>query len=391
MMTRIAAALLLAAVVAPAAAGAQTCGGDFGQWLAAARQEAVEKGVGETGLAALAAARVDQKVLAADRAQRVFTQTFTEFADRMISSYRLKQGEANLKRHASVFSRAEQEYGVPAAVITAFWALETDFGAVQGDFDTLNALVTLSHDCRRPELFRPQVFSLLTLFDLGMLPTDVKGAWAGEVGMMQMLPSDYLERGRDGDGDGVIDLRRSAPDAILSTANKIAAKGWKAGQPWLLEVRVPGDLPWAETSRSNKLPLSQWAAWGVTRHDGGPLAGDMSAGLALPMGHKGPAFLTFDNYEIFLQWNQSFIYTLTAANLANRFAGEPKFDRRDPDPGLSPEAMKLLQQKLEAKGHDVGAIDGILGAGTREAVRQEQIRLGLVADGWPTPALLSNL
>ena len=387
--TAAAIALVFAGATAPAFA--QTCGGDFPTWLDAARTEAIEKGVGERGLAALAQARPDQIVLNADRAQHVFTQTFAEFSDRMISAYRLKQGAANLQKYASVFARAEQEFGVPAPVIAAFWALETDFGAVQGDFNTLNALVTLSHDCRRPDLFRPQIFALLTLIDRGMLPADVKGAWAGEIGQMQMLPTDILARGQDGDGDGIVDVRSSAPDAILTTAAKIKSRGWQAGKPWIMEVRIPDSLPWEKTGRTNKLPLSQWAEWGVTTRDGSPLQGDDAAGLVLPMGHKGPAFLTFDNYDVYLEWNQSFIYTLTAAHLASRLAGAPKFDRRSPEPGLSLETMKQLQTKLQARGHDVGKIDGILGVGTREAVRQEQMRLGLVVDGWPTPALLSNL
>ena len=151
--------------------------------------------------------RSTPKVLQRDRAQGVFTQTFAEFAGRMINDYRLKNGAANLKKYAEVFARSEQESGVPGPVIAAFWALETDFGAVQGDFVTLNALVTLAHDCRRPELFRPQLVPLLTLIDRGVLPADTKGAWAGEIGQTQLLPSDYLLRGVDGDGDGKVDLQ----------------------------------------------------------------------------------------------------------------------------------------------------------------------------------------
>ncbi len=149
-------------------------------------------------------------MLKRDRAQGVFTQTFAEFSNRMINDYRLKQGAANLKKYADVFARADQEFGVPGPVIAAFWGLETDFGAVQGDFNTLNALVTLAHDCRRPELFRPQIVPLLTLIDHGDLPADVTGAWAGEIGQTQMLPSDIKNRGVDGDGDGLVDVRKSA-------------------------------------------------------------------------------------------------------------------------------------------------------------------------------------
>jgi lytic murein transglycosylase len=373
-------------------AAAQQCGGDFGAWMSGMQQEAQSAGIGERGLSALRDARVDQRVLSRDRAQGVFTQTFIEFSGRMISSHRLENGAANLRRHSDLFARAERDYGVPGPVITAFWALETDFGAVQGDFNTLNALVTLAHDCRRPELFRPQIVPLLTLFDRGDLPVDVQGAWAGEIGQTQMLPSDILTKGVDGDGDGVVDIRRSVPDVILTTANKIQSRGWRAGEPWMEEVRVPDQMPWEETGRSNKLPISQWSAWGVTKRDGSPLDESRpNAGLALPMGHKGPAFLVYPNFDIYLEWNQSFTYTLTAANLATRLAGAPKFDPRNPEPGLSGDAMKLLQQKLVDRGHDVGGIDGILGVMTREAVRLEQMRLGFVVDGWPTQALLANL
>ena len=220
----------------------------------------------------------------------------------------------------------------------------------------------------------------------------MKGAWAGEIGQTQILPTDYLLRGIDGDGDGVVDLRGSAPDVIMTTANKIEHRGWKRGEPWMQEVSVPDQMPWDQTGRTNKLPLSQWAEWGVKNRDGSPLADNgLEAGLVLPMGHKGPAFLTYDNYDIYLQWNQSFIYTLTAAHLAARLAGDPQFERRNPEEGLVGESMKLLQQKLVDRGYDVGGIDGILGTNTREAVRQEQARLGLPVDGWPTPALLANL
>ncbi|MER8722738.1 peptidoglycan-binding protein [Mesorhizobium sp. M1027] len=382
------AALLLSAV--PAAA--QQCGGDFEAWKQGVAAEARAAGVGAAGLDALENATLDEKALARDRAQGVFTQTFIEFSNRMISSHRLKQGAANLQKYAEVFARADREYGVQAPVIAAFWALETDFGAVQGAFHTLNALVSLSYDCRRPQLFRPQIVPLLILIDRGVVPADVTGAWAGEIGQTQMLPSDYLGHGVDGDGDGLVDLRGSAPDVIMSTASKIRSRGWKRDQPWIEEVRVPDNLPWEQTGRTNKLPLTQWSQWGVTRPDGTPLLDNgLKAGLALPMGRKGPAFLTYDNFDVYLEWNQSFTYALTAANLAARLGGAPRFDPRNPDPGLDGDQMKALQTKLEARGYDVGTVDGILGTNTREAIRKEQMRLGLPVDGWPTPELLARL
>lgn len=381
---------VIGAFVSPAAA--QQCGIDFKAWKAEMRQEVEKAGVGPKGLAAFDAAQYDSRPLARDRQQTVFTLNFDKFANRLISKDRLTKGQANLAKYADVFERAKTEFGAAPEVIAAFWALETDYGAIQGDFDTLNAIVTLAHDCRRPDLFKPQIIPLLTLIDKGVLPTDVKGAWAGEIGQTQILPSDYLARGIDADGDGKIDLRGDVPDVILTTANKLQHRGWKAGQPWIEEVALPDDLPWEQTGRVNKLPIKTWTDWGVTYRDGSPLTErGLKAGLVLPMGHRGPAFLAYDNFDVYLQWNQSATYALTAAHLATRFAGAPAFDPRNPNTGLNGDEMKTLQEKLQAKGYDVGKVDGILGVNTREAVRQEQIRLKMVVDGWPTPELLAAL
>lgn len=388
-------ALAIAASIAAAAvtpAFAVECGGDFEAWKKGFEAEAGQEGIGLKGQQALDDATIDPNVLKRDRAQGVFAQSFIEFSSRMVNSYRLKQGAANLKKYADVFARAEAEYGVPPPVIAAFWALETDFGAVQGDFKTLDALATLSHDCRRPELFRPQLMALLKLIDLGTVPPDVKGAWAGEIGQMQILPKDYLEKGVDGDGDGEVDLRNSPPDVIMTAGNFVKSLGWRAGEPWLEEVRVPDEMPWDQTGRSNRLPMSEWSGWGVADHDGSPLPNSgLPGGVVLPMGHKGPAFMAYPNYDVYLEWNQSFVYTLTAAHLADRLAGSPPYDPRNPDPALSIEDMKALQTLLQSRGYDVGKIDGVLGSGTRDAVRQEQMRLGLPVDGWPTQELLARL
>ena len=390
---KIPAALVLSATLGLSApAFAQQCGGDFGAWKNQVTQEAQQAGIGQRGMAALQGARIDQKVLARDRAQGVFNQTFTEFSGRMINSYRLKNGAGNIKKYGSVFAKAEADYGVPAAVITAFWALETDFGAVQGDFNTLGALVTLAHDCRRPNLFRPQIFAALELYRRGGFdPARTTGAWAGEIGQVQMLPRDILENGVDGDGDGRVDLKSSAPDALMSGANMLRALGWRAGEPWLQEVRLPAGLDWSLTGPAQTRTVAEWAAMGVSGRNE-PLAnGSLPAAILLPQGRHGPAFIAYPNFGVYFDWNQSFVYVLTAAYFATRLEGAPVYDAGNPDPGLSGEDMKRLQTRLMALGHDVGGIDGILGAKTRDAVQAEQARLGLPADAWPTRELLNRL
>ena len=386
----------LTAVLLAGSAHAQSaaaCGGDLDAFIAGVKAEALSRGVpAEVADRALAGAAIDQKVLSRDRAQGVFRQTFLEFSKRTVSQSRLDIGRRKLTELSSVFARAEQEFGVPGPVIAAFWAMETDFGAVQGDFNTRNALVTLSHDCRRPELFRPQLLAAIEMVGHGDLdPNGTTGAWAGEVGQVQMLPRDIIEFGVDGDGDNHVDVKKSSPDAILTAAKFIQHLGFVKGQPWIQEVSVPDVLPFEKTGLQPGMKAADWFALGVQPRDGDTSFGDLEASLVLPQGRKGPAFITYPNFNIYLEWNQSFIYTTSAAYFATRLAGAPPYERGNPEEGLSDESMKQLQTKLQGLGHDVGKIDGILGSGTRAAIQKEQLRLGMPADGWATQALLSAL
>lgn len=382
-----------AAPSAPQAAPAVACGGDLTAFLQGVKDEALAKGIPADAVdRALAGAAIDQKVLSRDRAQGVFRQTFLEFSKRTVSQSRLDIGRKKLQDLSDVFNRAEQEYGVPGPVIAAFWAMETDFGAVQGDFNTRNALVTLSHDCRRPELFRPQLIAAIEMVQHGDLdPATTTGAWAGEIGQVQMLPKDIIAFGVDGDGDGHINVKQSAADAILTAARFIQHLGFTKGQPWIQEVSVPDELPWEKTGLQPGMTAGDWFALGVTPRDGNTGFPELAASLVLPQGRKGPAFITYPNFNVYLEWNQSFIYTTSAAYFATRLAGAPPYQKGEPEQGLDDTGMKALQTRLNELGHDVGKIDGILGSGTRAAIQKEQLRLGMPADGWATPGLLGAL
>ncbi len=386
------AATLFLATLSPYAE-AQTCGGNFGAFVGGLKSEARDRGFSSDVVDRFfAPVQQDASVIRADRRQGIFQVPFTDFARRLISQNRINAGQKNAERYRSVFDRIERDYGVSRGVLLAFWAFETDYGAFQGDFNTVNALVTLAHDCRRPDLFRPQVFAALELYSRGDLdPRTMTGAWAGEIGMVQMLPSDIIEHGVDGDGDGRITLKTSATDALMSGASVLSALGWQRGQPWLQEVTVPANLNWAETGRRTTKPASEWQRLGVAPRSGQLAAPDLPASVLLPQGRNGPAFLVYPNFDVFFEWNQSFVYVTTAAYFATRLEGAPVFQAGNPSPALSEAEMKALQQKLAARGHDVGGIDGILGAGTRAAVQAEQIRLGLPADAWPTKDLLNRL
>ena len=383
---------LTAGLLALGTTASAQCGGGFGSFVNGLKTEALSKGHDQATIDRFfRSVQQDPRTIRADRAQGIFTIGFTEFARRVISQNRIDNGRRNAERYDAIFDEIERRWGLNRGVMLAFWALETDFGAFQGDYNTLNSLVTLSHDCRRPELFRPQVFAALELFEDGDFdPVNTTGAWAGEIGMFQMLPEDILTKGIDGDGDGHVYLKTSQADALMSGANMLSSFGWRRNEPWLQEVSVPDQMNWADAGLHVSKSGAEWQRLGV-RPRWGEIRGDLQASLILPEGRNGPAFLGYPNFQIYFEWNQSFVYVTSAAYFATRLLGAPVFDPGNPSPVLGEGEMKALQTKLAARGHDVGAIDGILGAGTRAAVRAEQQRLGLPADAWPTRQLLNSL
>ena len=380
------------------AASAASCGNSaqgFDGFLRAFRQEAVGQGLGDKAMSALDQVGYDTSVIKKDRAQNVFSQSFLQFSGRMVTDYRIKHGAELIQKNKSIFSAVEKKFGVPAPVIVAFWALETDFGANIGDMSTLQSLATLSWDCRRPEKFRPQLMAALQLIERGDLePGEMRGAWAGEIGQTQFLPYDYNESAVDFDGDGKRNLRNSVPDVMASSANLLRKHGWQPGQPWIQEVRVPTDMPWDQADIAIQHPRAQWAKWGVKAAGGKSLKADnFPASLLLPMGKDGPAFLVYENFTTaYLKWNESLVYSTTAAYLASRIAGAPRVGTGNAEViPLSYNQVAKLQKILAAKGYDVGKIDGKIGAGTRAAIKDMQVKLGLPADSYPTLELLQQM
>jgi len=327
---------LLAALLAltPVSALAATCGGSFNAFKQGLIAEAPKHGVSaDIATKFLAGVRADPAVLRADHSQGVFQRPFVDFSRRLISNDRISRGRANGQKYNSIFDRIKKNYGVDRGVLLAFWA--------------------------------------------------------GEIGMVQMLPRDIIENGTDGDGDGHVYLKTSAPDALMSGGKMLKSLGWRKGEPWIDEVIVPDDFDWSLTGLETTKRASDWAKLGVKPRDG--RLANLPASLILPQGRKGPAFLTYPNFNVYFEWNQSFTYVLTAAYFATRLNGAQDYDAGNPEQGLSGNQMKRLQKALQKRGNDVGKVDGILGANTRKAVQREQQRLGVPADAWPTPALLSKL
>ena len=241
----IAAVLMMPSAPAPAA----TCGtGNFQGWLDEFKAEAAAKGISPSAIASgLNGVTLDQGVLSRDHSQKVFNQSFEEFSGRMVPP-RLTRGANMLKQYGSVLGRIEQSYGVPGEVLVAIWGLETDFGINTGKFSTLRSLATLAYDCRRAEEFRSQLMDALRIVERGDIPAaEMRGAWAGEIGQTQFMPSSYIKYAVDFDGNGRRDLLRSPPDVLASTANYLASYGWQRGKDW-----EPGSANFAVLQQWNK-------------------------------------------------------------------------------------------------------------------------------------------
>jgi lytic murein transglycosylase len=388
-----------ASVTSPRGASCHN-GLSFDRFLAELKQKAIAAGVSPHAVAEASPGMVyDQGIVNRDRGQRVFGQVFTEFAGRMAAPYRMQQGQEHIRTYQAAFARAEKQYGVPPAVIAAFWGLESDFGANMGNLPTLRSLVSLAYDCRRSEMFEGETIAALKIIDRGDLtPSEMVGSWAGELGQTQFLPTHYVTYAVDYDGDGRRDLLRSPADVIGSTANYIAnGLKWRRGEPWLQEVRVPqnppSSFPWDQADLTIQLPRAKWASFGVTYPDGKALPGDdMPTSLLLPMGRNGPAFLAYANFAAYTEWNNSLIYSTTAGYLASRIAGAAPMRRpTGPVAQLPFSELRELQQLLVRAGFNVGKVDGVMGQQSRSAVKAMQIKYGLPADSWPTVELLAKM
>jgi lytic murein transglycosylase len=390
-------AVLLVAGVHGATAATTTCRntGSFEAWLAKFKQDAVAQGISRNALTEAAPFMVyDAHIVGIDRGQKFFAQDFLQFSDKMLAGGRVQNGIAHIKKNAATFEREEREFGVPPAVIAGFWGLESDFGANQGNYNSIRSITTLAYDCRRSDMFRGHLFDELRLLERGDLTAaEMVGSWAGELGQTQMMPSEYLKNAVDYDGDGKRNLIRSASDVIGSTAKYLVSLGWKRGEPWLQEVHVSQQVPWAEADLTIQHTRAEWAKWGVTYPGGRALPADnMQASLLLPMGRFGPAFLAYDNFQVYLKWNNSLVYSTTAAYYSTRIAGAPAIARSTgPVPKVTAEEVAEIQRLLVKAGFDVGTIDGKVGTATRAAIKKMQIKFKLPADSYPSPELLARL
>lgn len=376
------AALLMLAAAMPARADEAA----FAACMSSLRASAQAKGVSAMTYDAHTASLVpDMAVIGFLDAQPEFVTPIWDYLAALVDEERVADGRAMRAEWSSVLARVEAEYGVDAETVVAVWGVESNYGRTFGSRPLLSSLSTLSCFGRRQAFFRGEFFTTLRIIQEGhVAPERLVGSWAGAFGHTQFMPSTFMRLAVDFDGDGRRDLVDSVPDALASTANFLKRAGWSSGLPWGFEVSLPRGLDVSGAGRRNKQPMSVWAARGVKRIDGQALPEAATpAGLLLPAGKEGPAFLVTRNFDALYSYNAAESYGLAIAHLSDRLRGAGGFATPWPtdDPGLSRAERRELQRLLIARGHDIGEADGMIGARTREALRREQTSLGLAPDG----------
>ncbi len=367
----------------------------FARWLAEFSQTARAAGIAETTLqAAFDDVHYLPRVVELDRVQPEFSRTTWDYLDRAVTPRRIQQGQEMLLLHQREADTAAARHGVPPTILIAIWGLESSFGANTGDIPTIDALATLGFDGRRADWAREQLLAALKILQNGDIArAQMIGSWAGAMGQTQFLPSSFLAYAVDADGDGRRDIWGSVSDVMSSTANFLARSGWQAGQPWGGEVVLPAGFDVGLADPQLRQSSARWAAAGVLPVAGGALPELADAALLLPAGARGPAFLVGPNFRTILRYNNSTSYALAVSLLAQRLAGGPGVLAAWPrdQQALSRSQLVELQTALNQRGFDSGAVDGLMGPATRDAIRRFQRSVGLPADGYPDLGLLQRL
>jgi len=357
----------------------------FEDFLSNIHQLAAEQGVSKTTIdKAFDQLTPNPDILKSDANQAEFSQNFWKYLNKRVSQYRLDNGYDTLKQNRSLLNKTYQQYGVPAHVLVSFLGLESNYGNNTGSSNLIRSLATLAYDPRRSEFFTRELISLLKLIDDGKVPVDAKGSWAGAMGAVQFMPSNVIAYGVDADKDGKIDLWNDQEDILASAANFLERLGWNRGEKWGREVTISEDFHYETIGLNTKKQLADWQALGVRSANGSNLPNSsMAASLILPMGHKGPAFLVYQNFRSILGWNHSILYALAVGHLADRLSGGGALLAAPIDePLLKRDDIVAIQQTLSLLGYDAGEADGIAGPKTRGAARDFQKDIGMIADGY---------
>jgi membrane-bound lytic murein transglycosylase B len=397
LLAALTAAMIAACPVFVSPAGAQTP--DFAAWLESFRAEAAAAGIdGAVIDQAFEGVTINERVYELNDNQPEFSRAIWSYLDSAVSEKKVADGKEGLAQNRILLSLIEAAYGVDSEIVVAIWGMESAYGSILGNYDTIQALATLAYEGRRTAYGRSQLIGALKIIQNGYAARDdLKGSWAGAMGHTQFIPTTYLAYAVDHDSDGRRDIWTNLGDVFASTANYLAASGYAEGEAWGEEIRLPRDFDYALADVAVKKPVVEWAGLGAQGVRGDLLQKydpNLRGRIILPAGAKGPAFLVFGNFEAILKYNRSTAYALAVSLLSEEVAGRvgrvaalwPREDRP-----LSLDERKSLQQALADRGYNPGPVDGIIGAGTRRALRAWQKEAGLPADGYASAAVLEAL
>lgn len=368
----------------------------FSRWIEAFKARAMREGISKTVLdRAFRGVSYNEGVIAKDRNQSEFTKQIWDYLDSAASPTRVKNGQSALRKYGPTLDAIERGYGVDKHIVAAVWGLESAYGATRGDIPVIEALATLAFDGRRGRFFEAQLIAALQILQSGdTTPRAMKGSWAGAMGHTQFIPTSFLAFAVDGDGDGKRDIWSNDPtDALASTAAYLARHGWRKGQPWGVEVRLPAGFDYSLARRDNMRAPSEWARLGVVGIDGKAVANYGRGSILLPAGAQGAAFMIFDNFAVIERYNKADAYVIGVGHLADRLRGGPEIQASWPR-GYRPISFsekKKMQRILKRKGFLDDKVDGIVGPNTINAIREFQRSVGVTPDGYPSQTLLELL
>ena len=369
---------------------------DFGNCIAGLWPDAARRGITRANFERFTAGLTpDLSIMDKLDAQPEFSKAPWDYLDLLVSDDRIARGRELLAQYAPTFAAVERAYGVDRYIIAAIWGVESDYGTLGGDRPVIRSTATLACVGRRRDFFRGEFLSTLEILQRGDIPPDrLVGSWAGAFGPTQFMPSSFNRYAVDFDGDGHRDVVDSIPDVIASTANNLKTDGWVSGQTWGYEVALPQNFNYLLADNSRPVTLRQWQAVGVRRANGQAFPHpEDGAFLLLPAGARGPAFLMLKNFTVIMKYNPAEAYALAIGHLADRMRGGAAFVQGWPrdERVLTLDERYQMQQLLAQRGFNIGEPDGLIGPRTRLAIRDFQVSVGQIPDGFASSDVLDRL
>lgn len=370
-------------------------------WLENLQREMISKGISQQTIdTAYKGKDYYQKmpeVVQRDNRQTEFILTTCTYVNRLVSEQRVKQARQHYQKMKKQYKNIEDKYGVPLNYLTAFWAVETNFGSNKGTYHLIDSLTNLSYKNRRSEFFKNELYNVLKIMDKTHLSEDkMLGSWAGAMGHFQFMPSTYNNYAVDYDGDGVADIWNSFEDALASAGNYLSKLGWKKDEPWGGRVQLPWNFNFKDVGRQKTKKVSEWKKLGIKMYDGKPLpyADELKGSIILPDGRKGPAYIVFGNFKRVMIWNKSDNYAIAVVTLAD-YVAQPKKKwqplKAHAQYMLSSDEILKIQSFYNKIARKKITEDGKLGPDTRKAVKFLQKKAGLPEDGYPDYRLLNKI